>query len=59
MTALLEYFDLFDALVKSAASCSSSLLPQNANIFLILTHTYYAQNYAGIIASSLSSCLAN
>jgi len=55
LTALLEYLDLFDRFVQSAAVKASSL-PQNANI---ITHTYYARNNAGIIASSLYSTVLN
>ena len=49
LTALLEYLDLFDGFVQSAA-VKASLLPQNASI---IPDFYYAQNYAGIITSSL------
>ena len=56
LTALLEYLDLFDRFVPCSAM-KALLLPQNASIIPdSLTHTYYAQNYAGIlIASSLLS----
>jgi len=49
MTALLEYLNLFDWFVKSAA-VKASLLPQNVSM---IPDSYYAWNYAGIIASSL------
>ena len=50
ITALLKYFDL--GIVQSAdfLAVKASLLPQNASIIL---DSYYAWNYAGIIASSL------
>ena len=49
LTAVLEYLDHFEESVQFTA-VNASLLSQNAS--LILTHTYYARNYAGIIASS-------
>ena len=48
LTALLEYLDLFYRIAVKAL-----LSPQNASIFLIFIHTYYARNYAGIIATCL------
>ena len=48
-TSLFEYLDLLDVFVQCAAE-QGSLLHQNASI---IPCTYYAWNYAGIIASSL------
>ena len=52
MTTLLENLDLFDGFVQSAAFKALFCLKMPAQ-FLILMHAYYAQSYAGIIASSL------
>ena len=53
LSTLLEYLDLFEGFVQSAA-VKTSLLPQNASIIPDShTNLLHARNYADIIASSL------
>ena len=53
LTALLEYLDLFEGFVQSAA-VKALLLPQNASIIPDSNTYLFFRNYADTIASSLN-----